>query len=140
MLTVFAVVLAAVLAMPVVVVLLNLLAPATDTWRHLASTVLADYVTNSLLLMLGVAFGVIVGGVTTAWLTTMCRFPGRRLFQWSLLLPMAVPAYVMAYAYTDLLQFAGPVQTAIRELTGWGAQDYWFPDVRSLGGAIVMLS
>ena len=140
LLTVFAVALAAVLAMPVVVVLLNLLAPATDTWRHLASTVLADYVTNSLLLMLGVAFGVIVGGVTTAWLTTMCRFPGRRIFQWSLLLPMAVPAYVMAYAYTDLLQFAGPVQTALRDLMGWGAQDYWFPDVRSLGGAIFMLS
>ncbi len=140
LLTVFAVALAAVLALPVVVVLLNLLAPATDTWRHLASTVLADYVVNSLLLMHGVAFGVIVGGVTTAWLTTMCRFPGRRLFEWSLLLPMAVPAYVMAYAYTDLLQFAGPVQSAIRELTGWGAQDYWFPDVRSLGGAVVMLS
>jgi iron(III) transport system permease protein len=140
LLTVFAVALAVLLALPVVVVLLNLFAPATDTWRHLAATVLGDYVVNSLLLMLGVAFGVIVGGVTTAWITTMCRFPGRRVFEWALLLPMAVPAYVMAYAYTDLLQFAGPVQTALRELTGWGAHDYWFPDVRSLGGAIVMLS
>lgn len=140
LLTIFAVGLAALLALPVVVVLLNLAAPASDTWSHLASTVLADYITNSLLLMLGVAFGVIVGGVTTAWITTMCRFPGHRLFEWALLLPMAVPAYVMAYAYTDLLQFAGPVQSALRELTGWGAQDYWFPDVRSLGGAIIMLS
>ena len=140
LLTVFAVALAVLLALPVVVVLLNLFAPATDTWRHLAATVLGDYVVNSLLLMLGVAFGVVTGGVTTAWITTMCRFPGRRLFEWALLLPMAVPAYVMAYAYTDLLQFAGPVQTALRELTGWGAHDYWFPDVRSLGGAIVMLS
>ena len=140
LLTVFAVALAVLLALPVVVVLLNLFAPATDTWRHLAATVLGDYVVNSLLLMLGVAFGVIVGGVTTAWITTMCRFPGRRVFEWALLLPMAVPAYVMAYAYTDLLQFAGPVQTALRELTGWGVHDYWFPDVRSLGGAIVMLS
>jgi len=140
LLTLFAVTLAIVLALPVLVVLLNLLAPATDTWRHLAATVLADYIVNSLLLMSGVAFGVIVGGVSTAWLTTMCRFPGRRLFEWALLLPMAVPAYVMAYAYTDLLQFAGPVQTALRELMGWGAQDYWFPDVRSLGGAIVMLA
>ena len=140
LLTVFAVTLAVLLALPVMVVLLNLFAPATDTWRHLAATVLGDYVVNSLLLMLGVAFGVIVGGVTTAWITTMCRFPGRRVFEWALLLPMAVPAYVMAYAYTDLLQFAGPVQTALRELTGWGVHDYWFPDVRSLGGAIVMLS
>ncbi len=139
-LTLFAAGLAAVLALPVVVVLFNLLVPASDTWRHLASTVLGDYIRNSLLLMLGVAFGVIIGGVTTAWITTMCRFPGRRIFEWALLLPMAVPAYVMAYAYTDLLQFAGPVQSALRELTGWGAQDYWFPDVRSLGGAIIMLS
>ncbi len=140
LLTVFAVALAVVLALPVLVVLFNLLAPSTDTWRHLASTVLGDYITNSLLLMLGVAFGVIIGGVSTAWLTTMCRFPGRRLFEWALLLPMAVPAYVMAYAYTDLLQFAGPVQSALRELTGWGVHEYWFPDVRSLGGAIVMLA
>lgn len=140
LLTVFAVALAAVLALPVLVVLLNLLAPSTDTWRHLANTVLGDYIINSLLLMLGVAFGVIVGGVSTAWLTTMCRFPGRRLFEWALLLPMAVPAYVMAYAYTDLLQFAGPVQSALRELTGWGVHEYWFPEVRSLGGAIVMLA
>lgn len=140
LLTVFAVMLAAVLALPVVVVLLNLLAPSTDTWRHLADTVLADYVANSLLLMLGVAFGVIVGGVTTAWITTMCGFPGRRIFEWALLLPMAMPAYVMAYAYTDLLQYAGPVQSTLRELMDWGVHDYWFPDVRSLGGAVVMLA
>ncbi len=140
LLTVFAVALAALLALPVIVVLLTLLTPSTDTWRHLASTVLGDYIINSLLLMLGVAFGVIIGGVSTAWLTTMCRFPGRRVFEWALLLPMAVPAYVMAYAYTDLLQFAGPVQTLLRELTGWGVREYWFPDVRSLGGAIVMLA
>jgi iron(III) transport system permease protein len=139
-LTLFAVGLATALALPVIVVLLNLASPATDTWRHLATTVLPDYIGNSLLLMAGVAFGVIVGGVTTAWITTMCRFPGHRLFEWALLLPMAVPAYVMAYAYTDLLQFAGPVQGLLRELTGWGVHDYWFPDVRSLGGAIIMLS
>ncbi|MDP3714897.1 MAG: iron ABC transporter permease, partial [Burkholderiales bacterium] len=127
LLTVFAVTLAAVLALPVVVVLLNLLAPSTDTWRHLVDTVLADYVANSLLLMLGVAFGVIIGGVTTAWITTMCSFPGRRVFEWALLLPMAMPAYVMAYAYTDLLQYAGPVQSTLRELMDWGVHDYWFP-------------
>ncbi|MCW5575976.1 MAG: iron ABC transporter permease [Burkholderiales bacterium] len=140
LLTLFAVLLAAALALPVVVVLFNLLDLSTDTWRHLADTVLAEYVANSLLLMLGVAFGVIVGGVATAWITTMCSFPGRRLFEWALLLPLAMPAYVMAYAYTDLLQFAGPVQTALREWTGWGVRDYWFPDVRSLGGATVMLA
>jgi iron(III) transport system permease protein len=139
-LTVLAVVLAVALALPVLVVLFNLTAPSSDTWSHLASTVLPEYVRNSLLLMCGVAAGVTVGGVTTAWITTMCRFPGHRLFEWALLLPMAVPAYVMAYAYTDLLQFAGPVQSALREWMGWKAGDYWFPDVRSLGGAVLMLS
>jgi iron(III) transport system permease protein len=135
-----AIVVAAMIALPVVVVLLNIFVPGEGTWRHLAATVLPGYVFNSLALMLGVAFGVMVGGITTAWLTTMCRFPGRRVFEWALLLPMAMPAYVMAYAYTDLLQFAGPVQSWLREAMAWGPRDYWFPDVRSLGGAMVMLS
>ncbi|HYC48947.1 MAG TPA: iron ABC transporter permease [Burkholderiales bacterium] len=135
-----AVLIAALLALPIVVVVSNVFTPTQGTWSHLASTVLPEYVTNSLLLMAGVAFGVMVGGITTAWLTVMCRFPGRQVFEWALLLPMAVPAYVMAYAYTDFLQFAGPVQMWLRELTGWGPREYWFPDVRSLGGAVVMLS
>jgi iron(III) transport system permease protein len=131
---------ACVVALPVGVVVSNVFMPSHGVWAHLASTVLPEYVRNSLALMAGVAFGVVVGGVSTAWLTVMCRFPGRQIFEWALLLPMAVPAYVMAYAYTDFLQFAGPVQTWIREITGWGPREYWFPDVRSLGGAAVMLS
>jgi iron(III) transport system permease protein len=79
-------------------------------------------------------------GVGTAWLVTMCRFPGRRVFEWALILPLAVPAYVMAYTYTDFLQFTGPVQSLLREVMGWGPRDYWFPQIRSLGGAIVMLA
>src|SRR5688572_334257 len=128
------------LALPIAVVLSNVFLPTQGTWPHLASTVLPDYIRNSLFLVLGVAFGVVVGGVSTAWLTVMCRFPGRRIFEWALLLPMAVPAYVMAYAYTDLLQFSGPVQTWLREMTGWGPREYWFAEVRSLGGAVVMLA
>ncbi len=139
-LSVIAVLLAVLLAIPVLVVLANVFVPSQGTWDHLAATVLPDYITNSFWLMLGVAYGVISIGVTCAWLTTMCRFPGRRFLEWALLLPMAVPAYVMAYAYTDFLQFAGPVQSLIREATGWGARDYWFPDVRSLWGAVAMLS
>jgi iron(III) transport system permease protein len=137
---VVAIAVACLLALPVVVVLSNIVEPSQGTWAHLASTVLPEYIGNSLLLMLGVAVGVVVGGVSTAWLTVMCRFPGRKVFEWALLLPMAVPAYVMAYAYTDFLQFSGPVQTWIREMGGWGPREYWFPDVRSLGGAVVMLS
>ena len=139
-LAILAVVLACLLALPVIVVVANVFVPTQGTWAHLASTVLPDYVRSSLLLMCGVAVGVIVGGVSTAWLTVMCRFPGRSLFEWALLLPMAVPAYVMAYAYTDFLQFSGPVQTWLREMTGWSVREYWFPEVRSLGGAVVMLS
>ncbi len=140
LLTVSAILVAVAIAVPVLAVLQNVLAPSQGTWQHLAQTVLGDYVVNSLLLMAGVAVGVIFGGVLTAWITTMCRFPGRRVFEWALLLPMAMPAYVMAYAYTDLLQFSGPVQTALREWMDWRAGQYWFPDVRSLGGAVVMFS
>ena len=139
-LTSLAVILALHLAVPVIVVLLNVFVPSEGTWAHLSTTVLPDYILNSLGLMLGVAYGVITIGIATAWLTTMCRFPGRRVLEWGLLLPMAMPAYVMAYAYTDFLQFAGPVQSALRAWTGWGPGDYWFPDVRSLPGAVAMLA
>ncbi|MGH8673055.1 MAG: ABC transporter permease, partial [Burkholderiales bacterium] len=131
---------AALVGMPVVVVLLNLLVPRTETWRHLASTVLPDYILNTLLLAMLVGAGVIVIGVGCAWLTTGCRFPMVRFFQWALLLPLATPAYVMAYAYTDFLQFAGPLQSALRAATGWRAGEYWFADVRSLGGAAFVLT
>ncbi|MEJ2464546.1 MAG: iron ABC transporter permease [Candidatus Thiodiazotropha sp.] len=122
------------------VVLGYLFEPATEVWRHLAETVLRDYVINSLLLMVGVAIGVLLLGVSTAWLTSMCQFPGRALFEWSLLLPMAIPAYIIAYTYTGLFDFAGPLQTALRDWTGWGYGDYWFPEIRSLEGAALMLS
>ena len=131
---------AALLSLPILVVLGFVFVPAGEVWRHLAATVLPDYVSNSLLLMLGVAIGTLIGGVGTAWLTSMCRFPGRGLFEWALLLPMAMPAYIIAYTYTGMLDFAGPVQTLLRELTGWGYGDYWFPRVRSLPGAALMLS
>ena len=131
---------ATLICVPVVAVFLNLLAPRLDTWRHLASTVLPDYVLNTALLAGLVGAGVIVLGVGCAWLTSMCRFPLVRFFAWAMLLPLAMPAYVMAYAYTDFLQFAGPLQGALRAAFGWKAGDYWFPDVRSLGGAAFVLS
>jgi len=134
------VVVALVLALPVVVVVGFVFVPAGDVWRHLADTVLPDYVSNSVLLMSGVAVGTLIGGVGAAWLTSMCRFPGRGLFEWALLLPMAMPAYIIAYTYTGLLDYAGPLQTLLRDWTGWGYGDYWFPDIRSLPGAAVMLS
>lgn len=128
-------------ALPVLVVAANLLVPSQGTWTHLADTVLGDYVVNSLGLMGGVGLGVAIGGVGTAWLVTMCRFPFSRTLEWALLLPMAMPAYVVAYAYTGLLDYAGPVQQGLRALFGWqSARDYWFPEVRSLGGAVWVMT
>lgn len=135
-----AIFIAAALSLPIFVVLVNVLMGDGDVWRHLYQTVLADYIQNSLLLMFGVGVGAFAIGVPCAWLTSMCDFPGRKSLSWALLLPMAMPAYIIAYTYTGVLDFAGPVQTLIRELTGWSYGEYWFFDVRSLGGAMVMLT
>ena len=135
-------VLAAVLVVaPIVSVGSNLFSGGTaGTWSHLASTVLPDYVATTLWLCAGVGVGVTLLGVGAAWLVTHFDFPLRRSFEWALVLPLAMPAYVLAYAYTDLLQFTGPVQTWLRESFGWSRGDYWFPDVRSTGGAMLMFS
>ncbi len=127
-------------ALPLITVVAYVVQPAGDVWQHLAATVLPRYVTHSLLLALGVGAGTLVIGVTTAWLTSMCAFPGRRFFAWALLLPLAMPSYIIAYTYTGLLEYAGPLQSALRAATGWGYGDYWFPPIRSLGGAIAMLT
>ncbi|KJZ12829.1 iron ABC transporter permease [Marinomonas sp. SBI22] len=128
------------LALPVLVILTNVLTGQANVWQHLIDTVLTDYISSSLLLMLGVGAGSLLLGVPTAWLTSVCRFPGHKWLAWALLLPLAVPAYIIAYTYTGLLDFAGPVQTLIRDLTGLSYGEYWFFEVRSLPGAIVMLS
>ncbi|MBU2965435.1 iron ABC transporter permease [Amphritea sp. 2_MG-2023] len=128
-------------ALPILSVFYLALFPSENIWSHLISTVLPVYITTTLALMLGVGVLSVATGVCGAWLVTMCRFPGRKLFEWALLLPFAVPAYVIAYVYTDLLEYSGPLQIALRELFGWQtARDYWFPDIRTLGGAILMLS
>lgn len=132
---------AALAAAPILSVVWTAVTPTLDIWRHLASTVLPVYVWTSFLLVVGVALGTAGIGVATAWLVTMCRFPGSRAFEWLLLLPLAMPAYVVAYVYTDLLEYAGAVQGFLRALFGWtSARDYWFPEIRSLGGAVSLFS
>lgn len=138
-LLVVGVVVALLAGLPVASVGLNLFVGGTsETWSHLSQTVLPEYIANSLKLCLGVGLGVAVVGVATAWLTAMHDFPGRRFFEWALVLPLAVPAYVMAYVYTDFLQFVGPVQSTLRAAFGWEFGDYWFPDIRTLPGAVLM--
>jgi len=134
------VIIALLVAIPILTVISNIFVPSGDIWGHLATTVLPNYIMNSFWLMIGVGTGVFLIGVGTAWLVTMCSFPGSKQFQWLLILPMAVPAYLLAYTYTDFLAFTGPVQDTIRAVTGWGYGDYWFPDIRSLWGAVLLMS
>ena len=140
-LTVWAVLVGGLVALPVLAVISHVLSTGTsDTWAHLASTVLPDYLWSTLWLCLGVGLGTASMGVGAAWLVTRYDFPLRGMLEWALVLPLAVPGYVMAYTYTDLLQYVGPVQTALRDTFGWTRADYWFPDVRSLGGAVLMFA
>ena len=139
--TVLAVAIGAFVAVPIGFILFTALGPSDGIWDHLVSTVLAEYVGNTLWLTLGVGVGTVVIGTSTAWLVTMYRFPLRRGLSWALLLPLAVPSYVLAFVITDQLEYAGAVQSALRGLFGWTSpRDYWFPEIRSLGGATIVLS
>lgn len=109
-------------------------------WSHLMETVFPRYVANTLILMFGVGALSLVFGLSTAWVISRYSFPGSKIFEWALLLPATVPAYIIAYTYTDILEYAGPVQVFLRELFGWKtARDYWFPEIRSMGGAILVM-
>ena len=130
---------AALCLLPMVAVAIAAMLGSTETLAHLADTVLPRYTAATLQLVVLVALGTAALGTGAAWLVTMTRFPGVRLFEVALALPFAFPAYVLAYAYTDFLDHPGAVQTALRAVTGWGPREYWFPEVRSLGGAAVML-
>jgi iron(III) transport system permease protein len=137
---VFALAIALLVLAPVLAVVYPLLTADVALWQHLVDTVLARYLVNTLVLLLGVGFFTFVLGVAAAWLVTMCRFPGVRLFEWALLLPLAMPAYVVAYAYTGLLDFAGPVQSFLRAALDLQPGSYGFPSIRNTPGAIAVLS
>jgi len=127
--------------LPIFAILAIALGPADETWPHLIANVLPGALRRTLLLMLGVGALTLLIGIGTAWLVTMYRFPGRRYFQWLLLLPLAIPTYIIAYSYLELLDYSGTVQSTLRDLFGWrDARSYWFPDIRSLGGAVLMMS
>lgn len=125
--------------LPHVSVLVAAMLGDTETLRHLAGSVLGDYMRNTAALVVLVGVGTFMIGTGAAWLVTMCDFPGRRWLEIALVIPLAFPAYVLAYAYTHVLDHPGIVQTVLRDLTGWGPRDYWFPEIRSLGGAAIML-
>ena len=137
--SIYAVVIALLVSVPILVVFSAVFAPTGEVWRHLVDTVLWNYVRNTLWIMLGVGLATLFTGVLTAWLVTTCRFPGRRVFEWALLLPLAVPSYAIAFTHAGMFEFAGPVQSALREWFGWSRADYWFPDIRSVGGAVLVM-
>ena len=129
-----------VVAVPVLVIFSSVFRSSDGEWQHLAETLLPTYAFNTGVLAAGVCLCAGIIGVSTAWILTNCRFPGARILGWAQLLPLSVPAYLSAYAMADLLQFSGPVQAWLRDSFDLQAGDYWFPPIRSLGGAVYVLS
>jgi iron(III) transport system permease protein len=130
----------AVMLMPVAAILWIALGPSGGAWAHLAATILPEALVTTLTLALGVGILTLVTGTAAAWLVTMYRFPFRGVVDRLLVIPLAMPSYITAYCYVDLLDYAGPVQTGLRTVLGWRSPaDYWFPDIRSTGGAIFVL-
>ena len=126
---------------PVLAVLVAAFGDSGGLWSHLYDTVLARYISNTLILMAGVGVVAIGFGVSSAWVISRYDFVGRRLLEWMLLLPAAIPAYIIAYSYTEFFEYAGPLQSGLRHLFGWQSpRDYWFPEIRSLGGAILVMA
>lgn len=133
----------AVMAVPVVTVAVLALAPAENIWPHLIATVLPRALADTLVLMAGVGALTLVVGTASAWLVTMYRFPGRAALDRLLVLPLAIPTYIVAYCYGELVDYGGPIQSAVRAALGWKtAADYWLgpPDIHSIGGAVFVLS
>ncbi len=134
------IVLCVLLSVPVLTIFSSIFDSSDGVWQHLVDTLLWSYIAQSLQLMLGVGVLVLLLGVAPAWLVTMTRFSGSRWLEWALVLPLAMPAYIIAYTYTGMLDVAGPVQGFIRDTFDLRFGDYWFPQIRSTGGAITMLS
>ena len=133
--------LALLFALPFFSLIVTAVSGGENVWGHLLSTVMSGYLKNTFWLMLCVGSGTLLLGVSTGWLISMTEFPGRRMMEWALLLPLAFPGYIIAMVYVELLEFSGPVQEQLRLWFGWqDYMDYWFPPIASLGGAITMLS
>ena len=126
---------------PVLAIFYSAFSGDTSLWSHLFSTVLTKYTINTIVLMFGVGCLSLLFGISSAWIVTRYNFPLKKILEWALLLPAAIPAYIIAYTYTDFLEYAGPVQGILRDFFNWkSSKDYWFPNIRSMGGAIFVMS
>ena len=136
-----ALIIALIVLSPIIAVVWMAFNPTDNIWPHLLSTTLPRYIRSTLIAMFSVGLLSACIGTGAAWLIARYKFPLSRWLEWLLLLPLAIPAYVGAYALVDFLEYAGPVQTALRQIFGWtSSRDYWFPEIRSLNAAILVLS
>jgi len=139
--TLFAAALTGIILLPLGTIIVLALGSDENVWPHLLQTVLPHALADTLMLMGGVSLLSLLLGTSAAWLVTMYRFPGRGLFDRLLVLPLAMPTYIVAYCYVELLDYSGPIQVMLRALFGWNsARDYWFPEIRTLGGCVLVLS
>ncbi len=122
---------------PITVLALAWLDPAWEIWQHLQETLLARLLINTATLVVGVTGGTLLLGVSLAWLTGACEFPGRRHLSWALLLPLAMPTYVLTFVFLGLFDYTGPVQTQLRS---WFGRGIWMPEMRSAGGVVLVMS
>ncbi|MCU8504420.1 iron ABC transporter permease [Vibrio vulnificus] len=132
--------LALLLVLPILAIFYTAVGYSDELFAHLMSTVMPSYILNTILLTTGVLVVSLILGIPSAWFMAMCKLPTEKWLQWALVLPLAMPGYIIGYIFTDWFDFAGPVQILLRDLTGWGPGDYWFPDIRTVAGATFVLS
>ncbi|MGF1752698.1 iron ABC transporter permease [Vibrio makurazakiensis] len=128
------------LVLPILAIFYTAIGETDEVFSHLLSTVMPTYTYNTIVLVLGVMVLSLIFGIPSAWFMAMCRLPSEKWLQWALVLPLAMPGYIIGYIFTDWFDFAGPIQIFLRDITGWGPGEYWFPDIRTLGGATAVLA
>ncbi|MEF1310805.1 iron ABC transporter permease [Vibrio mytili] len=128
------------LVLPILAIFYTAIGETDDLFAHLMSTVMPTYIYNTITLTLGVMVLSLILGIPSAWLMAMCKLPSEKWLQWALVLPLAMPGYIIGYIFTDWFDFAGPIQVLLRDFTGWGPGEYWFPDIRTVFGATWVLS
>ncbi|EPB6721492.1 ABC transporter permease [Vibrio fluvialis] len=132
--------LATLLVLPILAIFVTAIGQTDDVFAHLLSTVMPTYAFNTVVLTLSVMALALLFGIPSAWLMAMCRLPGEKVLQWALVLPLAIPGYIVGYIFTGWFDYAGPIQVWLRAQTGWMAGEYYFPDIRSLAGASIVLA
>ncbi|MBW3694171.1 iron ABC transporter permease [Vibrio sp. T187] len=128
------------LVLPILAIFYTAIGETDEVFSHLLSTVMPTYTYNTIVLVLGVMVLSLILGIPSAWFMAMCRLPTEKWLQWALVLPLAMPGYIIGYIFTDWFDFAGPIQVWLRSFTGWGPGEYWFPDIRTLTGATFVLA